>query len=154
MSVRSLTTIILQKLDSQVVKQFIELNEDFVRMKFTEKRAEDRRKGGAPRLGERWVIVLLCVIGRIEGVPWRTLPLKLSLCVFLTKEGYLRTIPSKTTFHRVWQDIGVEVSESWIRAIGYNTAVKWEDSECVEDSSGYKSLPLTSGVNLGEQKDN
>lgn len=42
--------IILQKLDSQVVKQLIELNKDFVRRRFTEKRAGDRRMGGAPRL--------------------------------------------------------------------------------------------------------
>ena len=130
--------LILQKLDSQVVKQSIELNKNLVRRRSTEKRTEDRSNGGAPRLGERWIIILLCVIGRMEGVSWRTLPLKLSLCEFLTREGYLRAIPSKTTFHRIWQDVRVESLESWIRAIGYNTAVKWEDSECMVDSSGFK----------------
>jgi len=130
--------LLLQKLDPHVVKQFIELNKDLVRRRFAEKRVGDRRKGGAPRLGERWIIVLLCVIGRMEGVPWRTLPLKLSLCEFLTREGYLRAIPSKTTFHRVWQNVRVQSLESWIRALGYNTAVKWEDSECAIDSSGFK----------------
>ncbi|MCG3224358.1 MAG: transposase [Candidatus Heimdallarchaeota archaeon] len=129
---------ILQKFDPQVVKQFIEINKDLVRRKFPEKGTVDRRKGGAPRIGERWIIVLLCVIGRIEGVPWRTLPLKLSLCEFLVREGYLRVIPSKSTFHRVWQDIRVGSLESWVRTIGYNTAVKGEDAECAVDSSGFK----------------
>ncbi len=130
--------LILQKLDPQVVKQFIEINKDLVRRRFPERRRKEKRKGGAPRIGEKWVIVLLCVIGRIEGVPWRLLPLKLSLCDFLVREGYLRVIPSKTTFHRAWQNTKVGSLESWIRGMGYIRATQWEDLECAVDSSGFK----------------
>ena len=63
---------------------------------------------------------------------------KLALCGFLIKEGYLKHIHSKTTFHRMWNNIKQESLENWIRGMGYISVVTWEDSECAVDSSGFK----------------
>jgi hypothetical protein len=61
---------------------------------------------------------------------------------------------SKTTFHRAWQNVRVESLENWIRAMDYNTAVEWEDSECSVDSSGFKITTGNLWRYLKWQKDN
>lgn len=57
---------------------------------------------------------------------------------FLVDEVFLTHISSKATFHSVWQSIRQQSLDSWIRAIGYSTAIVWEVSRCEVDSSGFK----------------
>jgi len=64
---------------------------------------EPRKNGsGRKRLAESWVILSFAIIARIEGIVLRMLEEKLALCDFLIEEGWMRNIPSKSTFHAVW----------------------------------------------------
>ena len=130
--------MMVQKFDPHVVKAFIVILKIFVRRRFPEPRKTSPK--GRPRCGKRWVLVLLCMLGRLENVRWRDLEKKLQLCTFLVEEGYLNYIPSKSTFHRVWKDIELSSVESLIRGIGYKIAKKVGDDAFAVDSSGFKMI--------------
>jgi len=57
------------------------------------------------------VILALAIIARIKGIAWMKLEEKLSLCDFLIGERWMKTIPSKSTFHAVWRAIESELLE-------------------------------------------
>lgn len=128
----------LQKFDPQVVHAFLILLKTFARRRFPEPRKTSTK--GAPRCGKRWVLVLLCLLGRKENVRWRDLPKKLDLCTFLVEDGYVNKIPSKSTFHRVWQGVELSSLESLIRGIGYKVAKTVGDTCFAVDSSGFKVI--------------
>ncbi|UJG43107.1 MAG: hypothetical protein K9W46_12125 [Candidatus Heimdallarchaeum endolithica] len=93
--------IYFQILDSQKVREFIVINELFLKKLVKEETRESKR--GRKRIVERWVILAIAIIARIEGIAWRKLEEKLSLCDFLIEEGWMKNIPSKSTFHVVWR---------------------------------------------------
>ena len=43
---------------------------------------------------------------------------KLKWCEFLVEEGWMRKIPSKSTFHVVWRGIDHSLLEQWINTSG------------------------------------
>jgi len=43
-------------------------------------------KRGRKRIGERWVILAIAIITRIEGIAWRKVEEKMALCDFLIEE--------------------------------------------------------------------
>lgn len=129
----------IQVINPHVIEDFITTNKYFVRPLFPEKALSDTSKGGRPRCGQQWVIVILCVFSRLENIPWRQLPKKLSLCDFLIEAGYLAYIPSKSKFHQVWHDINRSSLQSWIRQLGYEVAIL-QDCSCAMDSSGFKII--------------
>jgi len=75
-------------------------------------------KRGRKRIAERWVILAIAIIARIEGIAWRKLEEKLSLCDFLIEEEWMRKIPSKSTFHAVWRATESKILEQWIIDLG------------------------------------
>ena len=127
----------MQKFDSEVVKGFLVENEIFIRSKFPESRRSGKSRVGRPKIGLRWVIVALCVLGRMESVSWRDLPHKLSLCHFLIEDEYLQSIPGKSKFNGVWNEINQKSLQSWIRMLG-NYIAKPSANSLVADSSGFK----------------
>lgn len=129
--------MLLQVLNPPVVKEFIEVNEPIVRPKFPEKPRETNV--GRKRCGFRWVLVILCIFARLENIVWRDLQGKLSLCTFLIEDGYLRYIPKKSKFNQVWLDIPKTSLESWIRQLGYDVAILYDDDAAL-DSSGFKTI--------------
>jgi len=76
------------------------------------------RKRGRKRIEERWVILALAIIAKIEGIAWRKIKEKLSLCNFLIEEEWMKKIPSKSSFHSVWKGIESELLEQWIIELG------------------------------------
>jgi len=127
-----------QTFTPQVVQMFIALLKPFARRRFPEPRRTSNR--GRPRCGERWVLVLLCLYAKSVNTRWRDIPEKLSLCDFLLEQNLLAYIPSKSTFHRVWQDTPVSSIESLIRSIGYKVAIIGGDIAFAVDSSGFKII--------------
>ena len=124
----------------QVVLQFLEVNQAFLRpKKFPDAKQVPQNRGGRPRIGPRWVLVALCVLGRLENVVWRDLPFKFSSCDCLITQGYLKSIPSKSTFHSIWMGINRKSLESWIRQLGTPIA-KVSDDALACDSSGFKRV--------------
>ena len=91
-----------QILNPHRVKEFLKVNEPLLRAMVKEPPRTSKR--GRKRIAERWVIVALVVIARIEGIAWRKLGEKLALCDFLIEEGWMTKIPSKSTFHAVWRE--------------------------------------------------
>lgn len=87
----------------------------------------------------RWVIVAICVFARLNNITWRDLPIKLEFCDFLIKEDYLTAIPSKSTFHKYWNDVTEANLESWIRMSGFSLTSK-QDRDIVIDSSGFELI--------------
>jgi len=101
-----------QILDPHKLREFISINDLFLKKLVKEELGE--RKRGRKRIAERWVILALAIIARIEGIDWRKVEEKLILCDFLIKEGWMRNIPSKSTFHTVWRAIESKILELWI----------------------------------------
>ncbi|MHA1401206.1 MAG: hypothetical protein ACTSQE_12725 [Candidatus Heimdallarchaeaceae archaeon] len=95
-------------------------------------------KRGRKRIAERWVILALAIIARIEGIAWRKLEEKLSLCDFLIEEGWMTKIPSKSTFHAVWRVTESKILEQWIIELGGEVVRKKGLKAMVVDSSGFK----------------
>ena len=63
-------------LNPHKVEEFIKVNEPFLRTLVKESPRTSKR--GRKRIAERWVIVALVVIVRIEGITWRKLGEKLA----------------------------------------------------------------------------
>ncbi|MHA1205308.1 MAG: transposase [Candidatus Heimdallarchaeaceae archaeon] len=95
-------------------------------------------KKGRKRITERWVILALAIIARIEGIAWRKSEEKLSLCDFLIEEGWMKKIPSKSTFHAVWKGTESELLEQWIIGLGGEIVRKKGLKSMAVDSSGFK----------------
>ena len=122
------------------VKEFLQINEPFLQRKFAEKAFPDQKKGGRPRIGVRWVLVALCILGRREGISWRELGDQFCLCEFLTKEGWLSRIPSKSTFHAMWDSLPKEALERWITQLVTGIALQNHDKSLMVDSTGVKMI--------------
>ncbi len=58
----------LQAINTHKVKEFIQINELFLKQLFKDKQTP-AKKGGRPRTAPTWVMVTLCVLGRIGGIP-------------------------------------------------------------------------------------
>ena len=88
------------------------------------------------------------MIARIEGIAWRKLGEKLALCEFLIEEGWMRKIPSKSTFHVVWRAIDNSLLAQWIILLGKEIASRSEVKALAVDSSGFnsKTVKLLCGV--------
>lgn len=127
-----------QTLNPHKVKEFIMINEPFLRTIVKEEKKESKR--GRPRIGEKWIIVALVIIGRIEGISWRALGEKLELCSFLIEEGWVRSIPSKSTFYRVWRSVELQLLEQWTTMLGeaVSTSGGRSAKALAIDSSGFK----------------
>jgi len=59
-------------------------------------------------------MLALTIILRVEGITWRKLEEKLFLYDFLIEEGWMKNIPSNSTFHAVWRMMESKVLERWI----------------------------------------
>ena len=129
----------LQTFNPHVLKQFLQINESFLRPKFPEPRKSSRLNKGRPRIGPRWVIVALSILGRLQNISWRNMPDQFSSCQFLINEGYLKNIPRKSTFHATWNSIQIKSLESWTRRLGY-TIAKQSDYALACDSTGFKRV--------------
>ncbi len=105
-----------QIIDPHKVREFIIINETFLKKLVEEKTRESRRR--RKRIAERWVILALAIIARIEGIAWGRLEEKLSLCDFLIEEGWMKKIPSKSTFHAIWRSTESKILEQWIINLG------------------------------------
>jgi len=103
-------------LESHKVREFIIINDLFLKKLMKEEPRE--RKRGRKRITERWVILAIVIIARIERIAWRKLEEKISLSVFLIEEGWMRKIPSKSSFHAVWRATKSELLEQWIIDFG------------------------------------
>jgi len=77
------------------------------------------------------------VLGRKEGIAWRTLPKKLVSCQFLVEEDYLKYIPKKSTFHKAWDEIRQASLERWIIQLG-NDVAKLDTDAVAIDSTGFE----------------
>ena len=64
---------------------------------------------------------------------------KLEWCDFLVEEGWMRKIPSKSTFHAVWREIDKRLLEQWIILLGKEINSRREVKGLVADSSGFKN---------------
>lgn len=129
----------LQTFNPQVLKQFLQINESFLRPKFPEPRKSSKLNNGRPRIGPRWVIVALSILGRLQNISWRNMPDQFSSCQFLIDEGYLKKIPCKSTFHATWNSIPIKSLESWTRRLGYAIAKQY-DHALACDSTGFKRV--------------
>jgi len=125
-----------QILDPHKVREFISINEPFLKKLVKEEPRESKR--GRKRIGERWVILAIAIIARIEGIAWRKVEEKLSLCDFLIEEGWMRNIPSKSTFHAVWRATESKILEQWIIELGEEIVRKKGLKALSVDSSGFK----------------
>ena len=126
-----------QILNPHKVKEFLKVNEPFLRALVKEPPRTSNK--GRKRIAERWVIVALVVIARIEGIAWRKLGEKLAWCDFLVEEGWMRKIPSKSTFHAVWRGIDYSLLEQWIILLGKEITSRKEVKGLAADSSGFNS---------------
>jgi len=88
------------------------------------------------------VILALAIIARIEGIAWRKLEKKLALCDFLIEEGWMKKIPSKSTFHAVWRATESKILERWIINLGREIGKKKGLKAMEVDSSGFKILSV------------
>ena len=127
-----------QIIDPLYLSEFIHSNESILINKFSE--AENSKKIGRPRIGLTWVIIAICVFARSQNIVWRDLPSKLKYCDFLIDEGYLTSIPSKSTFHRMWMQISEANLSSWIRRLGFEDS-KDTIADLLIDSSGFELRP-------------
>jgi len=125
-----------QILDPHKVREFIIINEPFLKKLVKEEPRESKR--GRKRIAERGVILVLAIIARIEGIAWRKLEEKLSLCDFLIEEGWMNKIPSKSTFHAVWRATESKILEQWIIDLGGEIVRKKGLKAMAVDSSGFK----------------
>jgi len=57
-----------QIIDPHKVREFIIINEPFLKKVVEEKPRESKR--GRKRIAERWVVLALAIIARIEGIAW------------------------------------------------------------------------------------
>jgi len=73
-------------LDPHKVREFIIINEPFLK-KLVKEEPSESMIGRKKLQKERLVILGLAIIARIEGIDWRKLEEKLSLCYFLIEEG-------------------------------------------------------------------
>ncbi|MFV2015771.1 MAG: transposase [Candidatus Heimdallarchaeota archaeon] len=126
-----------QVIDPRTLKEFLILHQGFLRPKFPDAKISSKR--GRPRIGLRWVVVAICVFARVDNIVWRDLPSKLWLCDFLIEEGYLKRIPSKSTFHSYWNLVSKSSLESWIRMSGHAFGSS-EDTDAAIDSSGFELI--------------
>ncbi|OLS25531.1 MAG: hypothetical protein HeimC2_17870 [Candidatus Heimdallarchaeota archaeon LC_2] len=124
-----------QTINPQVLREFILVNEDILKRKFPERK--NQLKVGRPRIGLRWVIVAIGVFARIDQIVWRELPCKLVSCNFLIDEEYVSAIPSKSSFHRVWNETRISNFETWICRLG-NEISQFDDPDLAVDSSGFE----------------
>ena len=122
---------------SPVLKDYLQIHEPFLTAKFPEPKKETAK--GRPRIGARWVVMAIILFARAHGITWRQLPLQLASCHFLVEQGYLRSIPSKSTFHRYWEQITLKNIESLIKKVG-PSHVSCEDEDMAIDSSGVELL--------------
>ena len=127
-----------QIIDPQVLSEFIHSNEDILRHKFPEQKI--RSNFGRPRIGLRWIVIALCVFARTQNIVWRDLPSKLKYCDFLIDQGLINSIPSKSTFHRMWMQVSEANLSSWIRMIGYEDS-RSSIEDLAVDSSGFELRP-------------
>ncbi len=127
-----------QIIHPHVLSEFIHLNEDILRHKFPERKIYSNI--GRPRIGLRWVVIAICVFARTQNIVWRDLPSKLRYCDFLIDQELLNTIPSKSTFHRMWMQVSEANLSSWIRMIGYADS-RSSIEDLVVDSSGFEKQP-------------
>ena len=127
-----------QLINPQVLREFLELNEDILMRKFPEH--NNYNNIGRPRIGVRWVIIAICVFAKTQNIIWRDIPPKLTYCDFLINQGYLKSIPSKSTFHRMWMQVSEDNLNSWIRMIGFNES-KSSITDVAVDSSGFELRP-------------
>lgn len=125
-----------QIIDPHTLKEFLLLNQDFLRPKFPDARITSKR--GRPRVGLRWVVIAICAFAKYDNIVWRDLPSKLRYCDFLIDEEYLRYIPSKSTFQRYWDQTPISSFESWIRKSGYSKSDR--DTDAAIDSSGFELI--------------
>ncbi|MHA1400344.1 MAG: transposase, partial [Candidatus Heimdallarchaeaceae archaeon] len=125
-----------QILDPHKLREFIIINEPFLKKLVEEKPRTNKR--GRKRIAERWVILAIAIIARVEGIAWRKLEEKLSLCDFLIEEGWMKKIPSKSTFHAVWRMTESKVLERWIIMLGEEVVRKKGLKAMAVDSSGFK----------------
>ncbi|UJG43927.1 MAG: hypothetical protein K9W46_01785 [Candidatus Heimdallarchaeum endolithica] len=125
-----------QIIDPHKVREFIIINEPFLKKLVDEKTRESKK--GRKRIAEGWVILAIGIIARIEGIAWRKLEEKLSLCDFLIEEGWMRKIPSKSTFHAVWRATESKILEQWIIDLGGEIVRKKGLKAMAVDSSGFK----------------
>ncbi|UJG42726.1 MAG: hypothetical protein K9W46_10080 [Candidatus Heimdallarchaeum endolithica] len=125
-----------QILDSHKVRKFTVINGPFLKKLVKVEPRESKR--GRKRIAERWVILAIAIIARIEGIAWRKLEEKLSLCAFLIEEGWMRKIPSKSTFHAVWRATESKILEQWIIELGREIVRKKGLKAMSVGSSGFK----------------
>ena len=64
---------------------------------------------------------------------------KLAWCDFLVEEGWMRKIPSKSTFHAIWRGIDHTLLEQWIILLGKEINSRREVKGLAADSSGFNS---------------
>lgn len=127
-----------QTLNPLIINQFLELHESLLRRRFAEAKLPTQTAGGRPRVGALWVLIALCFFSRMEGIPWRQLPMKLSSCHFLVENGYLSHIPSWQKFHQVWNlQVSQRSLENLISSIG-NEIAKPIATAVAVDSSGFQ----------------
>jgi len=107
----------LQKIKTHKAKEFIQINELFLKQIFKDKKTP-MKKGGEPIIVTTLVMVALCALGRIGGIPWRKLPKQMEKRTFLIKEGWTKTTPQKSTLYAVWRRVNTLVKEKWIIIIG------------------------------------
>ncbi|UJG43980.1 MAG: hypothetical protein K9W46_02070 [Candidatus Heimdallarchaeum endolithica] len=125
-----------QIIDPHKVREFTIINEPFLKKLVKEETRKCKR--GRKRIAERWVVITIAIIARIEGIAWRKLEEKLSLCVFLIEEGWMRKTPFKSTFHAVRRATESKILEQWIIDLGGEIVRKKGLKAMAVDSSGFK----------------
>jgi len=95
-----------------VLNEFLEVQKSILSRKFPEPRRMSKRVH--PRIGCFWVLAGICIVAKLENIPWRDLPSKLSSCNFQLEKGFLQRIPSYSTFNRFWNRISAQNIETWI----------------------------------------
>lgn len=129
----------LQTINPHKAKEFIQINELLLKQPFKDKQTPMKIGGGPIIVIITWVMVALCALGRIGGIPWRKLPEQMEKRTFLIKEGWIRTTPQKSTLYAVWRRVNTLVKEKWIITIGQQCSSSFPCLEALRDSSGVKT---------------
>lgn len=128
-----------ERLDHRLVKQFLEINEPYLRSIIEEPPKREKGEVGREPYRPRWVLAGLAILSRLFGYSWEQVPTKpFKYCHFLWTDNWLNKdqLPKKSTFHQIWDSIEFNPIRDWISFLGLEIALP-RDDRIAGDSSGF-----------------
>ena len=128
-----------ERLDHRLVKQFLEINEPYLRSVIEEPPKREKGEPGREPFRPRWVLAGLTILSRLFGYSWEQTPKNpFYYCNFLTNGEWLNKnhLPADSTFHHIWdQEIEINPIRDWISDQGLQLALP-QDNRIAADSTG------------------